>query len=105
VQSFGAVYVPKKVLYDHKLSFKEVINQSGGFLTSASRRKAYVMYPNGEIRTTKHFLFIKAYPSIRPGSEVYVPLRDKKGFGLSDIAGITALISGIATTFLLIKSL
>ena len=106
VQSFGSIYVPKKVLYEKGLSFKKVVDESGGFLSQASRKRSYVIYPNGEVKSTKHFLFFRFYPSIKPGSEVYVPLKDKKtAFSLADLVGITAVISGIATTFLLIKSL
>ena len=106
VQSFGAVYVPKKVVYNKELSFKRIIDESGGFLIQASHKKSYVMYPNGEIKTTKHFLFFRSYPPIKPGAEVYVPLKDKRNaFSITELAGITALLTGIITTFYLIKSL
>jgi hypothetical protein len=105
VQSFGAVYVSKKIVYSSDISFKKIIDESGGFLVQAARKKSYVMYPNGEIKTTKHFLFFRSYPAIKPGSEVYVPLKTKSSFGLAELAGITALISGMLTTFVLIKGL
>jgi len=105
VQTFGSVYVPKKVVYQDGLSFKDVIAESGGFLTYASKKKAYVMYPNGEVRITKHFLFFKRYPKLVPGAEIYVPQRERKPFGLSDIGGIAGIITGVATTILVIKNL
>ena len=105
VQSFGSVYVPKKIVYSDKLTFKKIIDESGGFLVQAARKKSYVMYPNGEIRTTSHFLFFKSYPKIKPGAEVYVPLKTKSNFGLTELAGITALVTGLLTTLVFIKSL
>jgi len=106
VQSFGSVYVPKKVLYENGLTFKKIIDESGGFLTQASRKKSYVMYPNGEVRSTNHFLFFRFYPSIRPGAEVYVPEKDKRNaFSLTELAAITGLVTGLLTTFVLIKNL
>lgn len=106
VQSFGSVYVPKKVVYTKGLTFRKVIDQSGGFLLQASRKKSYVMYPNGEIRSTRHFLFFRHYPKIKPGAEVYVPMKDRRNaFKIADITGVVAVISGLVTTILLAKSL
>ena len=106
VQSFGSVYVSKKVLYEKGLSFKKVIDESGGFLAQASRKRSYVMYPNGEVKSTKHFLFFRSYPSIKPGSEVYVPEKDKRNaFSLTELAAITGLVTGLLTTFVLLRTL
>ena len=105
VQSFGSVYVPKKVIYTKGLSFRKVIDESGGFLVQASRKKSYVMYPNGEIKGTKHFLFFRFYPEIRPGSEVYVPVKDKRsGLNMTDFTMISAAFTGILTVVILAKS-
>lgn len=108
VQSFGAVYVPKKVLYTPGLSLKDVVEESGGYLNTASHRRTYVMYPNGEIRTIKHFLFFKSYPKIKPGSEVYVPLHIRK-YTIAEVASVGAASASIAALFIsmiyLIKSL
>ncbi|MGC8750555.1 SLBB domain-containing protein [Hydrotalea sp.] len=94
VQSFGGVYVSQKVVYTKGLTFRKVIDQSGGFQQYASRKRSYVIYPNGEIRSTKHFLFFKAYPRIKPGSEVYVPIR--KRTPANEIASTGAAFASIA---------
>ena len=108
VQSFGAVYVPKKVLYRPGLTLKDVVEESGGFLNTASHRRTYVMYPNGEIRTIRHFLFFKSCPAIKPGAEVYVPLYLRK-YSISEIASVGAASASVAALFIsmiyLIKSL
>ena len=108
VQSFGAVYVPKKVLYMPGLTLKDVVEESGGFLNTASHRRTYVMYPNGEIRTIRHFLFFKSYPTIKPGAEVYVPLHVRK-YTIAEVASVGAASASVAALFIsmiyLIKSL
>jgi protein involved in polysaccharide export with SLBB domain len=96
VQSFGGVYVSLKEVYTKALTFKRVIDQSGGFQQYVSRKRSYVIYPNGEIRSTKHFLFFKTYPEIKPGTEVYVPIKkrtpaneiDSTGTAFASIAGL-----------------
>jgi protein involved in polysaccharide export with SLBB domain len=98
VQTFGGVYVPRKILYGKGLSFKDAINESGGFLATASKRKVYVQYANGEVKSTKSFLFFRTYPKIEPGSEVYVPLkREKKPLTTGEIIGIASAITGMAS--------
>jgi protein involved in polysaccharide export with SLBB domain len=94
VQSFGGVYVSQKVVYTKGLTFRKVIDQSGGFQQYASRKRSYVIYPNGEIRSTKHFLFFKTYPQIKPGTEVYVPI--KKRTPANEIASSGAAFASIA---------
>ena len=98
VQAFGAVYVPKKVVYTNGITFKEVIRESGGFTLEALRRRSYVVYPNGEIKSTKKtFLFFRKYPLIKPGTEIYVPLkREKKGLSTQEVLGLTGAVVGIA---------
>ena len=94
VQSFGGVYVSQKVVYTRGLTFRKVIDHSGGYQQNASRKRSYVIYPNGEIRSTKHFLFFKIYPAIKPGTEVYVPIR--KRTPANEIANTGAAFASIA---------
>jgi protein involved in polysaccharide export with SLBB domain len=107
VQTFGAVNVPRQVAYHSGLGFRRLISESGWFAPNASRRYAYMVRPNGEIKTTKRFLFFRFYPSLEPGAEVYVPAKkDKKpistpeyiamGTGLASLGGlIIALINTV----------
>jgi protein involved in polysaccharide export with SLBB domain len=93
VQSFGAVYVSQKVVYRKGIRFADVIDQSGGFLNTASPKRSYVMYPNGEVKSTKRFLFFKKYPVIKPGAEVYVPVRRKTS--LSEVVSTGAALASV----------
>ena len=108
VQSFGAVYVPKKIVYRNNLRFKDVVEESGGFLSTASRKKAYIMYPNGEIKTASHFLWFKSYPKVKPGSEIYVPLYVKKTT-VAEMTSVGVAAASIASLLIsmiyLVKSL
>ena len=107
VQTFGAVNVPRQIAYHSGLGFRRLISESGWFAPNAARRYAYMVRPNGEIKTTKRFLFFRFYPSLEPGAEVYVPAKkDKKpistpeyiamGTGLASLGGlIIALINTV----------
>lgn len=107
VQTFGAVNVPRQIAYHRNLGFLRLISESGWFAPNAARKFAYMVRPNGEIKTTKRFLFFRFYPSLEPGAEVYVPAKkDKKpistpeyiamGTGLASLGGlIIALINTV----------
>jgi len=103
VQTFSGVYFPKKIVFRDGLSVKQVIRESGGVIPGGQRKKSYVVYPNGEVRSTKSFLFVKSYPTVKPGSEIYVPVK-VAGKGTS-AAEIVALTTGLATLVLLFRSL
>lgn len=75
VQLFGAVNVPQQLAYTSGLSVRKMVRQSGGFTLQAARRKVYVVHPNGTVGSTRRFLFIKSYPRLIPGAEVYVPMK------------------------------
>ena len=107
VQTFGAVNVPRQVAYRKDLGFRRLISESGWFAPNASRQYAYMVRPNGEIKTTKRFLFFRFYPTLEPGAEVYVPAKKVKipistpeyialGTGLASLGGlIIALINTV----------
>jgi hypothetical protein len=75
IQTFGAVNVPKQIVYQDGIRFQDAIIESGRYSMNASRKNAYVIYPNGQVRRTRNFLFIHSYPSIKPGTEIYIPAK------------------------------
>lgn len=106
VQSFTGVYFPKKIVYRDGLTMKQVFRESGGTVALAERKRSYVVYPNGEVRTTKHFLFFRNYPTIKTGSEVYVPLRTLgRPITVAEILGITSAIATLTLTLITISNL
>ena len=99
-------------------------NFAGGFDRNADRKSVRVVYPNGRIEGTKSLWFIKSYPKVRRGSEIYVAMtppeiiedkREKtkakqrepvKWDELMRVALTSAtVLSSLATTILLINKL
>jgi protein involved in polysaccharide export with SLBB domain len=106
VQTFSGVYFPKKVVYREGLSVKDIISECGGVVPGGEKKKAYVVYPNGEVRTTSSFLFFRNYPHVKPGSEIYVPVRkENRKLSTAEILGITTGLATLATLVITITNL
>ena len=65
-------YFPRNLLNVNK-GLKDYIDEAGGFTDNARQSKTYVLYLNGKAAATKHFLFFRSYPKVRPGSEIIIP--------------------------------
>lgn len=74
----GAVLYSTTVRYEDNMSFLKYISLAGGFADNAKRRNSYIIYPNGTVNKTSKFIFIKNYPRVEPGSEIYVPVKDER---------------------------
>jgi protein involved in polysaccharide export with SLBB domain len=105
VQVSGKVYLPSLVRYDNRQSFKYYINNSGGFSPNALKRKSYIVYANGDIETTKRFLFIPNYPEVKPGAKIIVPEKPPKEGNRMSLGEGIALTSSLVTITALIMSL
>lgn len=75
VQVTGEVLYPTTVKYARGMKFPDYISQSGGFTTKSLRKSSYIKYPNGSVDRTRRFLVFNIYPKVKPGSEIYVPVR------------------------------
>ncbi len=100
----GEVLYPTLVRYDRKLNFKEYIINSGGFSDRASRKNSYIIHPNGLVKGTTNFLFYKNYPSVNPGSEIYIPSKRPKE-KLGTAATITIMATIVSMFALVITAL
>ncbi|WP_422089425.1 SLBB domain-containing protein [Tenacibaculum ovolyticum] len=100
----GEVLSPSLVRYEKGKSFKHYIESSGGFSAKAKKSKAYVIHANGDIKTTKRFLFFKSYPDVKPGSVILVPNKPENTKKIST-QEVIAITSGLATLGVLVKSL
>lgn len=78
VRVSGEVLYPVLVRYDEEYSFKDYISKAGGFSERSSRIRPYVVYANGSVSGTKHFLFFRNYPVLKPGAEVFVPVKRQR---------------------------
>jgi hypothetical protein len=101
VKTEGALLVPSLIRSEKSMGFRGYIDKSGGFQSKALRRKSYVIYPNGDIASTKSFLFFKNYPRVIPGSVIVVPKKEENQNPISteEVLGVT---SGFATIALLV---
>jgi len=73
VKVSGEVLSPVTSVYRSGKGFKFYISQAGGFTQRALKRRSYVIYANGEAKSTANLLFFKFYPRIEPGAEIFVP--------------------------------
>ena len=104
IEISGEVQKPTALSYYKGLTSISAVNKSGGFTNNAKRSRLYVVYQNGDIASTKKFLFFNNYPKLLPGSKVFIPKKpeSKSTTSVGEIVGYTtSLVSIIA----LIKSL
>ena len=96
----GGVFYPTTVRYEKDRSFKDYVTAAGGFNDLAKEKRAYVIYPNGDVNRVKKFLFWKRYPPVEAGATIVVP-EEKPGAGMSPQERV-ALFSTITSTAALI---
>lgn len=93
----GEVLVPSLIRFDKSKSLKEYINNSGGFSEDAKKKKTYVVYANGDVKSTKSFLWMKNYPAVEPGAIILVPKSDpKRKMTAGEIIGISSALLSLA---------
>ena len=103
VKVSGMVVKPSLVQFKEDQSLKAYVAKSGGFAETAKKTKIYVSYANGDIKTTKRFLFIKRYPKLAPGATIFVPAKPtKEKMSTAELMGIT---TSIATLGILIQTI
>jgi hypothetical protein len=96
IETFGGVNIPMKITFDKNNSgFRNAIRASGGFASRADISRSYVIGANGKVRSTKKFMFIKFYPKITAGSQVYVPIKPKKELTTGEMIGIGTTIASL----------
>ncbi|MGC9341486.1 MAG: SLBB domain-containing protein [Bacteroidales bacterium] len=97
VRLSGAVLNPVTVRYDDHYGFREYISRSGGFAEDARRNRSYVIYANGSIDKTGHFLFFNNYPKVEPGAEIVVPRRPpREKMSTQEVVGLTSTLTSLA---------
>ncbi len=100
----GDVLYPVTVKYIKENSLKNYINQAGGFNKTALRKRSYVVDANGAVRRTHSFYGIKFYPTVSPGSQIFVP-KNNKAPSIFSFDRVLSLVSSLVTTYLLVKNL
>lgn len=91
----GEVLSPTTIVYSPRKSFKGYINNAGGFSQKSLRRRSYIIYANGTVKSTHKILFFNNYPAVTPGAEIFVSKKEeKRKLSAGEIVGLT---SGLAS--------
>ena len=101
VKISGEVMYPNTVGFVAGKKAKYYINQAGGYGNNAKKRKAYIIYMNGDVAK------IKSGTKVRPGCEIVVPQKSISrmttaetvtlGTGIASIATMIATLANILT--------
>ncbi len=101
VKVSGEVLFPTTTIFSPGKGFKEYISQAGGFSEKSSKRRTYIIYANGSVKSTKKFLFFNDYPVVKPGSEIFVPKKaDRNKLSVQEIIGISTGLASLAAIIL-----
>lgn len=104
VKISGEVLANTQIPFASNNSFKYYINSAGGYSSNAQRSKVYVVYANGSAAATRNFLFLRFYPTIKPGSEIVIPKKmEKVATNLTQYVGLATILASLATTYVLLK--
>lgn len=103
----GEILYPVTTIYTKGRSFKHYISQGGGFSNKSLKKRSYVIYANGSVKSTKKILFFNDYPAVEPGAEVFIPKKDdtrkitaQELLGLTTgIASLGAIIIGVLNLY------
>ena len=105
----GEVNYPKYISFQSGINLRKAVSQAGGFTPFSNRKETFVEYQNGNVKSTKSFLFFKFYPKIKTGSKIIVPKKPEKNSAsgvLNSIVGeILAITTTLGTLGVLIKSI
>jgi protein involved in polysaccharide export with SLBB domain len=97
----GEVLYPVTTIFNPGRSFKHYISKGGGFSNRSLKRRSYVIYANGSVKSTSKMFFFNNYPAIEPGAEVYVPQKaDKRPLSAAEIVGISSGLASLAVIIL-----
>ena len=104
VKVTGSVLLTSEIPYDRGKGFGYYLNAVGGVDNKGWRKKAYIIYPNGQAAVTKSFLVFRSYPKVTPGSQIIVPEKPevkKMSTGeFVSIAGVLASLAGVIIAIL-----
>src|SRR5690606_22743790 len=64
VKVSGEVLSPNTVVFAKSKGFKQYINNAGGFSQNALKKRSYLIYATGSVKSTKRFLIFNNYPLV-----------------------------------------
>lgn len=87
-------------------------NNAGGFASRAVRSSVTLTFPDGRVKSTRHFLFLRDYPTVEPGSVISLTRRPEKfqaegkGVNLERVLGTaTQSVTTVLTLILLLRQI
>ena len=101
VKVSGEVLSPGTVVYSRNKGFKSYVGNAGGFSERALKRRSYIIYANGTVKSTSKFLFFNNYPAVKPGGEIFVPKKEeKRKLSAGEVVGLTSGLASIGAIIL-----
>lgn len=85
----GAVQMPTTVSFKKGMKKSDLVNAAGGYAKHAYKRRAYIVYMNGRVSKLRRFT------TIEPGSQVFIPKKDKKEGQLQQIMSISTTAASL----------
>ena len=93
VRISGDVMYPNTVSYMAGKKLSYYIEQAGDYSESAKKKRAYIVYMNGQVRkANKHDKDL-----IQPGCEIIIPTKEEKKVNLQNILSIATTSASLAT--------
>ncbi len=97
----GEVLSPVTMIFEKGKGFNSYISQSGGFSDRSLKRRSYILYANGSVKSTRKIVFFNDYPRVDPGAEIFVPKKmEKKPMSAAEIVGISGGLASLAVIIL-----
>lgn len=97
VKVTGNVLLTSEIPYRSGKGFKYYINAVGGVDSKGWKKKAYIIYPNGNASVTNSFLFFRSYPTVTPDSQIVVPEKPEvKKMSTGEWVGIGSVLTSLA---------
>lgn len=93
VRISGEVMYPNTVSYVKGKTLSYYIEQAGDYGESAKKKRAYIVYMNGQVKKASKY----DRKLIEPGCEIIVPTKEKKEFKLQNILSIATTSASLAT--------
>jgi protein involved in polysaccharide export with SLBB domain len=100
----GEVFKPLEIMYEKGKSMEDYLSDAGGVTQSGKKGRVFVIYANGSsARIKKPLGIFRNYPTIEPGSNIFVPVKPKKeGIDLAKAGIIISAMTGLITAMSLI---
>jgi len=92
----GQVFNPRQSQFRPGKKVRYYLSGAGGLNEKALRKGIYVVYANGDIKSTGHFLGFNFYPTVLAGSNIIVPEKEKRE-KMSEAAKVGMVISITST--------